>query len=147
MIHSSIQKFASDQPQLYDIIITNPPFFNTGVQPSNISRATARHTNYLSHNELANAVSILLSSQGEFYCILPPGEAKKIIEIARMKRLFLNHIVKLSPSIRKPSHRLMMKFSRTRRKIVEERMVINAPGSREYSDAYKSLTKEFYLYK
>ncbi len=147
MIHSSIQKYAQNQPLLYDSIITNPPFFNSGVQPPKSSRASARHTNSLSHTELVEAVSLLLGPKGKFYCILPPVEAGELIEAANKKYIFLNHVVNLTPTNQKPIHRILMEFTRSKHKIVEESMSINTPGSREYSEEYKSLTKEFYLYE
>ncbi len=146
MIHSSIQEFVIKKSNSYDTIITNPPFFNSGVPSLESGRARARHTHFLSHTELIEVVDNLLGSKGKFYCILPPGEAENIIELAKYKQLHLNHVVHLSPTEKKPNHRTLMKFSRNRLKTVKESMVINASGSGEYSRDYKSLTKDFYLY-
>ena len=49
-INDSLQTYNPDKQ--YDIIVSNPPYFNNSLQCPNNQRSVARHTNTLSYNDL-----------------------------------------------------------------------------------------------
>ncbi|ABV86130.1 tRNA1(Val) (adenine(37)-N6)-methyltransferase [Shewanella pealeana] len=69
-VHSQAHNHA-EQSKQFEHIICNPPYFANGPQSSNVSRATARHTDSLSFDSLLAAIKQLLSPEGCASLILP----------------------------------------------------------------------------
>jgi len=65
----------------YDLIISNPPFFENELKSEDIKRNTALHSNELTLNELLNIIKTNLDTEGLFYLLLP---YKRNDEIKRM---------------------------------------------------------------
>src|SRR6187551_2766436 len=64
-----IQKFS---PEIkYDLIVSNPPYFNNSFQPPDKKRLHTRHTISLDFTELLSSVARLLQPGGRFNVILP----------------------------------------------------------------------------
>jgi len=58
----------------YDLIITNPPFFNNSLLSDKSSINAARHTQALPYEELQRAISKLLHDDGYYSVLLPYAE-------------------------------------------------------------------------
>jgi tRNA1Val (adenine37-N6)-methyltransferase len=69
--HQDIQAFARESGSRYDLVISNPPFFENHSRTEGRSRNTARHADTLSYAELIEAVDLLLQRDGLFYLLLP----------------------------------------------------------------------------
>ena len=71
----SIQQFKDEEK--FDLIFSNPPFFNNNLKSAvNESKNIAYHTDLLPFNELAQSVDRLLSEDGQLYIMLPVYESK-----------------------------------------------------------------------
>ena len=57
--------------QAFDLIVSNPPFFNEMLLPPGAARSQARHTQALTFEALLFHVQRLLSPEGSFCAILP----------------------------------------------------------------------------
>lgn len=130
----------------YDIIISNPPFFVNSYKPIYNERATARHTNQLTFDELIDNTLRLLKLEGTFALILPCNEAAIFIEKATSKELFLTRRCKVKPNLEKPAKRLLLEFSKQNKNyITEESLVIETDIRHRYTEEYKKLMEAFYL--
>ena len=131
----------------YDLIITNPPYFPNGKITADPKLAQARSTITLSHEDLIQAVLNLLSEHGRFALILPVAESMRFQSLAQAAGLGLNRICRVH-SIPGDGHevRHLMEFSRKHsEEPIEESLVIENGIRHHYSDAFKKLTKDFYL--
>lgn len=63
----------------YNIIVSNPPFFNHGHQPSNQQTAVARHEIHGDMESLFHKVKKLLKAGGYFYVIYPANRLSEIL--------------------------------------------------------------------
>ena len=63
----------------YDIIVSNPPFFNQGHQPSNQQTAIARHEIHGDMESLIKKAKKLLKSGGYFYVIYPADRLSEML--------------------------------------------------------------------
>ena len=60
--------------QLFDLIISNPPYFNNALKNPSEAKRTARHTDTLSYQDLTDAASKLLKPNGRLSVIIPFDE-------------------------------------------------------------------------
>ena len=144
VIKSSLQDFCESTTQKYDLIVSNPPFFDQSLKPPKQEKRISKHTDLLSFNELAHGIKCLLNPNGNAYLILPPTEAQQFINKARIEGLFCNQKLMIKPTINKSINRVIMKISFYRTNISEKGLTIRDKNL-NYTPEYKDLTKDFYL--
>lgn len=147
--HISLQDFAKMQDEPYDLIVSNPPYFNDSLPATEESRTKARHTVLLPFSDLVECTAKLLAKDGKFCVILPPREGEKFREIALTKGLHLNRITRVKTTPEKPEKRWLMQFAFTPKpQLSDSTLVIEKDNqnAQHYTDEYKELTKEYYLY-
>jgi tRNA1Val (adenine37-N6)-methyltransferase len=77
VVHQDIQSFALTADRQYDLIISNPPFFENHSKTTDVLRNTARHTDQLPFADLIDIAGQLLSPQGLFYLLIPAHAVEK----------------------------------------------------------------------
>ncbi len=145
VIHQSLQEFSEISTQKFDLIISNPPFFENDKRAAEINRSNARHSDLLSYNDLIVGVNKLLNKNGRFVVIFPNTEGEIFIQKAKQNNLFLNKLTKVFPTPQKQVNRYLMEFSFIKKEIITASITIREGINSEYSEAYKKLTKNFYL--
>lgn len=146
LYHGSIQSYAEQADQTFDLIVSNPPFFTGGTLSNSQDKASVRHTVKLPHGELLKSVRKLLSPDGRFAVILPDMEGYRFIEMAHTYNMHAHRIAKVFPDANKKVERLMIEFGKSSPKtIMEEDIYIREPLSEEFTKEYKALTSAFYL--
>lgn len=145
--HSSFQDFSEEmkeENQEYDLIISNPPFYNDNFETNNSSRNTARFTSALSFKDLLESTSKILSDSGVFTIIIPFKEEMTFISLAGKYRLFLNRVCRVRGTENSEIKRSMVEFSFYQRELEETTLVIEKERH-IYTREYVNLTKDFYL--
>ena len=127
----------------FDAIICNPPYFNSGEQSKNEQRASARHTNTLTHQALLKRCEKLLTESGFACFILPIVEGEAFIELAVQSGWFLKTRIDIQPTDRKPVSRLLLTLCRSSCEAEQQTLQIHQDG--QYSQEFISLTRDFYL--
>lgn len=145
VVHSDVRSYCSDKT--FDLIISNPPYFNASLKSADTHRTLARHTSALSYNELLSCVRNLLAPQGLFSLILPYDVCTEFIELAKSHHLYCSRLCKVMPLPNANPKRALMEFSFIDTDTILEELVIESGGRHCYSAEYKELTKEFYLDK
>ncbi len=144
----SLEQFARTQPEPFDLIVSNPPFYTGAVFDSPEHRQTMRHTVKLSHQELLKNTRDLMADQGQCCFILPFMEGLRFIELANQYGLFLEEKVEVKSYTRSTIVRLLLCFSRLRPKTLRESVITIYQGKapeQQYSKEYRMLTQDFYL--
>jgi tRNA1Val (adenine37-N6)-methyltransferase len=129
----------------YDLVICNPPFFNKSFKPGEITRTLARHTDTLDLPLLFSGAAGLLSQQGRISIILPSGQASYANDLARQHGFYPARIMEIFSVPSSAPRRHCMEFSRVNLAPVLQSIVIEEQGRHGYSDAYRELTRDFYL--
>lgn len=144
-INRSFQEHAKSSGILYDIIVTNPPFFRNSLKSPDIKRNLARHHGTFSFIELFKAANILLSDTGSFWLIVPVSASEAIRGQAQICKLVVHQILNVKPKENKKVNRVLMKFCRSNpeQEIVEELILRHEDNS--FTRQYKELTADFYL--
>jgi len=147
VLHSSFQDLVQNSSQKYSLIVTNPPYFIDSLRNSSDTKATARHTHTLSFEDLLFGVKKLLDEKGKFCLILPTNEARIFRELAQAKGLYLSKLLRIRTRLEKDSEkRHLMQFEFKESEFSESTLVIEADSHRNYTEEYKSLTKDYYLH-
>ena len=145
--HSSFQDFSKEmieEKEMYDLIISNPPFYTDDYETVDSARNTARFTSALSFQELIYGVSNLLSETGIFSVIIPYKEEKLFVSLAAENDLFLNRICRVKGTETSQVKRSLLEFSFENKPLKEEELIIER-SRHKYTEAYKELTRDFYL--
>lgn len=144
----SLQDFARETEKRYELIVSNPPYFIGSSKATGESRTKARHADLLPYEELVESVAHLLDRNGKFCVILPVKEAEIFRDLAAARKLFLNKLVRIKTTPDKVEKRLIMQFGFTQKTFSESTLVIEKGSHQrhQYTDAYRELTKPYYLY-
>ncbi|WP_298892929.1 methyltransferase [uncultured Psychroserpens sp.] len=142
--HASLQEFAEEIEDDYDLIICNPPFYAENYKTENTQRDLARFQDAMPFEHLLESVSTLLNKNGLFSLIIPFYEEQRFIDLATTFDLFPKRIthVKGSPSADIKRSLIELSFTETHPKFSE--LVIET-ARHQYTDEYINLTKDFYL--
>ncbi|RMD95878.1 MAG: methyltransferase domain-containing protein [Bacteroidetes bacterium] len=142
---TSIQDFAKENRQQYDLIVSNPPFFSGGTFSDNNDRMAVRHTIKLPHGDLLSAVRKLLAPTGRFAVILPHIEGLRFRELANSYHLFCTRLTEVHTRPGKPVERLLLQFECNVNPLQKDSLCIHDGAGPDYSEDYIALTREFYL--
>ena len=140
--NSSIQDFESFC--LYDLIISNPPFFQNHLKSEIISRNNSLHTDTLTFEDLLSSVLRLLSYNGKFVVLLPAYESSVFEKLSILKEFYPQK--KLIVRHRKGSKilRIITTFGRIKKEIINEELIIKKPDE-SYTSDFQALLKDYYL--
>ena len=145
VINASLQEYEKTTNNKFDLIVSNPPYFQNSYKAETDQRTTARHTTELTYTELILNSEKLLSEDGVICIIIPEDEAQNLIEITNENNLFVIDILKIKPTPTKRPKRVILTFSKTEKPLTQSELIIEDKGRHNYSDKYIELTKEFYL--
>lgn len=146
VVHVSLQEFAKNSTKKYNLIVTNPPYFEQSLKSSDEQRSFARHADVLPFEELIDGVKKLLDVKGKFCVILPTLEAEKFRDLANKKGLFLSKLLRVKSKVSKDTDkRHLMQFEFTPTEFSEQTIAIELEERHQYTDDYKELTKDYYL--
>ncbi len=141
----SFQDFYNDKSFVYDLVVTNPPYFINSFKANTIERTNARHNNLITHSELLAGVDKLLTVKGLFCLILPYEQTHDFISMAEDYNFYCNKILKIKPIPDKEFKRALIELRREKIKYKEQTLIIEKNKRHDYTQQYKDLTKDFYL--
>ncbi|MBQ7575538.1 MAG: methyltransferase domain-containing protein [Bacteroidales bacterium] len=127
----------------YDLIVSNPPFFTDSLKAPEARRSDARHSDILTFDDLLRGADALLSPEGRLAVIYPATEAERLAGEALSAGLFPIRSCRVSTKAGKAPKRIMMEFSRQKKEPLSEELFIHEGDG--FSEAYKALTRDFYL--
>jgi tRNA1Val (adenine37-N6)-methyltransferase len=103
---------ADSVPEPFDLIISNPPFFERQSKSFAANKRLARHTDSLPFAALVAAATQLLAPRGVFYVLLPSRTVSLFVALAETAGLCLNRQVAIRGFADKPAKVSALTFSR-----------------------------------
>ena len=130
----------------YDLIFSNPPYFEDSLTAPDERKSTARHTSDgLSYRDIFDFSKQYLTENGRVALVLPADQESAICRYARMSDMHLLRVLRIRTVPRKAPSRVVIEFSKQRVQEVED-TILTIQNEGQYTQEYLSLTKEFYLF-
>ena len=148
--HISLQEFcrgtaATAAARRFDLIVSNPPFYDTTLTSPDPLRTAARHTGGLTHEELLLLSAGLLSDTGVFSLIVPSESEKSILRLADRSRLHLHRLTRVYSKPSPRPRRILASFGRLPVPSPAEDSLTLTDSEGARSPEHLSLTRDFYL--
>ncbi len=129
----------------YDLIMSNPPFFENDLKSDNEKRNLALHSAELSLEELLDAINKHLKDEGSFAVLLPYHRTQQFINSAIQQSFHLTEKILVKQT---PAHnyfRGMLWFTKESTSAKQSEIIIrNEEG--KYTNEFVGLLKDYYLY-
>ena len=140
--YASLQAFETEHR--YNLIVSNPPYFESAKGIETQGRAQARHTGSLGLDELVAKSAMLLTEPGTLAVIVPYEEEENLVAIARSHGLFPYKFCHVKGNAEAKIKRSLIQFTQPTTTPQYPTLVIENERH-VYTDAYKELCKDFYL--
>lgn len=128
----------------YDLIISNPPYYEKGWPVEDEGRRKARDAASLPLVDLFQRAAKISGQHTVFCLILPALALDNCLQTAAINGWFSNRITTVHTKPEKPAKRVLIAFGRSESGTsTDELTIYDANGN--YSEAYKKLTGDFYL--
>jgi tRNA1Val (adenine37-N6)-methyltransferase len=141
--HADVLNFSFNQS--YNVIVSNPPFYENEIESANKQKNLAHHGNGLKLSELFSLVKKQLATHGNFYLLLPFKRKSEAEKILRRENLFIQKMIIVSQSVKHQPFRLMIKAGHAPMQI-EEKHIFITDEKQQYTLEFVSLLKDYYLY-
>jgi len=145
-IHSSLQDFYNNnQDQHFDLIISNPPYFDTKYKSEKPRNVYAKYTGTLDYNSLITLSEKLLSPDGVIALVVPYDDLNKIKQESNSKGLTIVRQLDLTTIPNKSPLRVLLEIKHLdySQKCVTESLLIKDSNGM-FTEEYKNYTKEYY---
>ena len=157
LVHDAIQNYSENANTLYNVIITNPPFYEGDLKSPDENKNTAAHSTALPWNILIENVAKLLTDGGSFFVLIPTLRAYTMQKLCDTNGLQLEEEVLVHNTAKTLPIRAMQKFTKLRVGQMDAEKPINIPQVKRtkifikdtdnnYSPEFNALLKDYYLH-
>lgn len=140
-----LMEIKEGEGNLFDAIVSNPPFFVNGLKNPDSKRAMARHSDSLPFSVLMKGVRRWLSDEGVFSAIVPADVLESFVSEAYCSGLSPVRQCGVKTVERKQPKRYLVAFSKRRTGMLDKCMEIMTDSEGNRSEWYAKITEEFYL--
>ncbi|WP_018614835.1 tRNA1(Val) (adenine(37)-N6)-methyltransferase [Segetibacter koreensis] len=131
----------------YDIIVSNPPFFQKSLKSDDLKKNLAKHTTTLPYTALASIACSHLAEKGKFYILLPFEEFIAFEKIALENKLKLFEKVNIRQHTLSNYFRTIGVFTNVATpEAVTEHSISIKDKNDAYTESFIELLKDYYLY-
>lgn len=134
----------TDENHTYDLIVSNPPFFEEDTPSATNQMNRAKHTTTLTFTQLITTASQRLSASGLFSVIIPYSAAPRFIGIAATYNLSLSRRCDVRANSRRPYKRTLLEFAHHTTQTDYTTLTLHDETGQR-TDEYNQLTQPFYL--
>jgi len=147
VLQADFRSFQPANGTSYDLVICNPPYFNRAFKASGAGRTLARHADALDLGGIFSRADQMVSEKGRISIIIPSDQVPGALKIAGKQGFYPERILEVHPVPGAAPKRHCLEFTRSSSSPRVCSLVIEEHGRHGYSDAYRELTKDFYLFK
>ena len=142
LIHTNANLWHSDKK--YDLLDSNPPYFENALLTENSARTKARHQVDFKIENLLSLWGKFGSENSELACVLPNNQAEILIGLALKESYFLKKQTLVRSTKESKVIRQLLLFSKVKAPTDKSELCIYT-FEKQYTKVYIELTKDFYL--
>jgi tRNA1Val (adenine37-N6)-methyltransferase len=144
IFRGDIKKFTFSEK--YNVVISNPPFYEKEIRSGNDKRNIAHHHSGLAFEDLLDIIKKNLLPSGSFYLLLPFKRNEEIKKILLKQDLFVSKIVFVKQSTKHTYFRMMISgtLEKSTETLIEEISIVD--DQQQYTKEFEELLKDYYLY-
>jgi tRNA1Val (adenine37-N6)-methyltransferase len=128
----------------YDLIISNPPFYENNLLPESGAKAAAMHDATLRLDELLVAIKKCLAPKGHVALLIPYHRFDYFKTLSQSNGFYLQQAVHVRHSANRAAIRSMVLLSRSPAELNTQTITIKE-NSGDYTAGFKQLLNEYYL--
>lgn len=140
-----IVEFSANNQQQYDLIVSNPPYFEPSVSCSTEQRDQARYTATLTHGTLLDCAKQCLVSDGLLCLVLPYEVGEKVELMASDEGWFTAHRINIQDKSKTAFHRMLLGLKLAFVEPNVSTLVLKEADNQVYTNDFQQLIREFYL--
>jgi len=145
-IHADVTELKAEKK--YDIIISNPPFYEKELKGEDIKKNIAHHNDGLLLPQLLDVIKKNLNPDGTFFLLLPYKRNEEIRKLLTENELFVHKLVFVKHSVNHDYFRIMLagklKSEEQTETIIHETSIKDDAG--RYTEDFVHLLKDYYLH-
>ena len=143
VFRTPLQTFEPTGP--YDLIVSNPPYYDDSLRNPDPRKADARHTESLSYADVFAFASLHLAPGGRVALVLPSEAERPLLRSARSSGLPPARLLRISTASGKPPRRIIAEFLKSESPLPlrEQSRTIMQEG--RYTGEYTALLQDFYI--
>lgn len=148
IIQTSLQEFGLiETTKLYQLIVSNPPFYNATLKPDDVARSIARHKDSLPVSDIIKFAKDHLASYGELRLIYPTDYDSEVMTNATLANLHPLHICEIVTKEGKdPKRRIIsLALSSHPQKNTTRQLLYIRDKENNYTTEYLNMVQDFYL--
>lgn len=129
----------------YELIISNPPFFEGDLKSVDSKRNLALHSAALSFTELLNIAATNITADGLFAVLVPFARTDEFLLLAKQQHFYLHKKAFVQPTPTHSYFRSMVVLGKCKAEASEETITIKDLNN-NYTPAFVELLKDYYLH-
>ena len=142
--HSDIVDYQSEEK--YDLIVSNPPFFNRFSKCDSERKSRARHNDAgLTYATICREVCRLMKPEGRFALVLPVDVVTEFLDTAARYSLYLHKRMTIVPIAGKEPNRVNLELGSGKPEIVSEETFVIRDADKRFTSQYNKFLKDYYL--
>jgi tRNA1Val (adenine37-N6)-methyltransferase len=141
VVNLPIQEFNGTN---YDLIISNPPFFNNDLKSTDTKRNIAMHSEALSLEELVTVAQKTLAENSMFAVLLPFNRAAYFENLIKENQLFIIEKLVVNQTPAHQPFRACYLISTEKSETTESTVIIKNKDD-QYTEKFIELLKDYYL--
>lgn len=134
--------FQSDQP--YDLIFSNPPFFNSSLKSNAKRNRYSKYNDNLPLTDLLETATRLLDEKGKLCLILPFDQLIVAEQYIKSSKMVVSRVIEIAPKNDIKTNRVLLELTKIDSTKRQERLIIREVDN-SYTKQYRAYTKWFYL--
>lgn len=130
----------------YDLIVSNPPFFNRFSKCDSERKSRARHNDAgLSYDTICHEVCRLMQLEGRFAVVLPVDVSTDFLNTAEQYGLYLHKRMTIIPIEGKEPNRVNLELGFGKCDNVREETFVIRDADKHFTAQYNQFLKDYYL--
>jgi tRNA1Val (adenine37-N6)-methyltransferase len=145
ILEANVKEFSF--PQKFDLIISNPPFYEKELRSDTDKKNIAHHSENLTLKELLNIIKNNLNQDGNFFLLLPYKRNDEIKRLFKDHELHVSKMILVRQSVKHDYFRIFVKGNlNAEQKETEFYEISIWDEQQQYTNEFVRLLKDYYLH-